>query len=92
MQLYAFTKKKKARKTVKIEQVKTTVNTIKYYNIFTIPLFSTVTDPNPIFYYLILTYNLHLNSCEYIVITTKCHDNFSCARTQYDILLFYFNP
>ena len=50
----------------------------------------TVTDPSPIFYYFILTYNLHLNSCEYIVITTKCHDIFSCARSRYNILLFYF--
>ena len=66
------------------------MNTTKYYNVFTIPLFSTMTDPSPIFYYLILTYNLHLNSCEYIVITTKCHDIFSCARSWYDILLFYF--
>ena len=48
----------------------------------------TVTDPSSIFYYFIL--NLHLNSCEYIVITTKCHDIFSCVRSRYDILLFYF--
>ena len=49
-----------------------------------------MTDPNPIFYYFILTYNLHFNSCEYIVITTICHDIFSCAGSWYDILLFYF--
>ena len=62
------------------------------HNIFTIPLFSTMADPSSIFYYLILTYNLHLNSCEYIVITTKCHDIFSCARYRYNIffILFYF--
>ena len=66
------------------------MNTTKYYNIFTIPLFSTMIDPSPIFYYLILTYNLHRNSCENIVITTKYHDIFSCARSWYDILLFYF--
>ena len=66
------------------------MNITKYYKVFTIPLFSTVTNPSLIFYYFILTYNLHLNSCEYIVITIKCHDIFSCARSQYNILLFYF--
>ena len=49
-----------------------------------------MTDPNPIFYYFILAYNLQLNSCECIVIITKCHDIFSCARSQYNILLFYY--
>ena len=49
-----------------------------------------MTDPSSIFYYFILIRNLHLNSCEYIVITTKCHDIFSCARSRYNILLFYF--
>ena len=33
-----------------------------------------MTNPSLIFYYFILTYNLHLNSCEYIVIITKFHD------------------
>ena len=49
-----------------------------------------MTDPSLIFYYFILPYNLHFNSCEYIVITTICHDIFSCVRSRYDILLFYF--
>ena len=49
-----------------------------------------MTNPNPLFYYFILTYNLHFNSCGYIVITTMCHDIFSCTRSRYDILLFYF--
>ena len=49
-----------------------------------------MTDLNLIFYYFILTYNLHLNNCEYIVITTICHDILSCARSKYEILLFYF--
>ena len=48
-------------------------------------------DPSSIFYYFILTYNLHLISSEYIVITTICYDIFSCAKSRYDILLFYFN-
>ena len=49
-----------------------------------------MTDPSLIFYYFILPYNLHFNSCEYIVITTICHDIFICVRSRYDILLFYF--
>ena len=32
------------------------MNTKKYYNVFTIPLFSTMVDLSLIFYYLIFTY------------------------------------
>ena len=50
-----------------LSNCKNIVTTTRYYNIFTIHLFSVEVDFNLIFYYFILSYKKLINNCENIV-------------------------